>query len=320
MVQARMPKVSAPSVEDTLRDELARGDAVIGSIGPVLRNLLATDDLSLFNDEIVARVRGMIADLARQLLIVEAEEAGAEDPYAAAEARVAAVALSLTGNPALLGHVHALALEWQLVERLRARNGFDPALSPLLQVQIASRDAQAAETAMATLAAQVRFLQNARRMELPLGELSGDLFHSALQVLRSHAGEREADAAARALARLRDEYDESRSRLALVAQLVTRLGAHATAALAVDHAGAAIFLSALALGSGQERDLAVLATNDRQHARLALSLRAAGLKREQIEAQFAYLHAGVALPEGYDALRASAAGALLASADPFGGT
>jgi hypothetical protein len=319
MVQARMSKVSAPSVEDTLRGELMQGDAVIGSIGPVLRNLLATDDLSLFSDEIVARVRGMLADLARQLLLVEAEEAGAEDPYVAAQARVAAVAQSLAGNPALLGHVHALALEWQLAERLHARNGFDPALSPLLQAQIAAREAGAAETAMATLAAQVRFLQHARRMELRLGELSGDLFHAALQVMRSHAGESEADAAERALARLRGEYDESRSRLALVARLVTGLGANATAALAVDHAGVAIFLSALALASGQERDLAVLATNDRQLARLALSLRAAGLKREQIEGQFAYFHPDVALPEGFDALRANAASALLASTDPFGG-
>lgn len=319
MVQARKTKIAAPSVEDTLRGELAQGDLVIGSIGPVLRNLLATDDLSLFSDEIVARVRGMIADLARQLLLVEAEEAGAEDPHAAAQARIAAVAQSLSGNPALLGHVHALALEWQLTERLHVRNGFDPALSPLLQAQIAARDASAAETAMATLAAQVRFLQHARRMDLPLGELSGDLFHAALQVMRSHAVEREADAAERALTRLRADYDESRNRLALVARLVTGLGAHATAALAVDHAGVAIFLTALALASGQERDLAVLATNDRQLARLSLSLRAAGLKREQIEGQFAYFHPDVAPPEGFDALRANAASALLASTDPFGG-
>jgi hypothetical protein len=315
-----MKTMTAPTVEDALRAELAQSDGVIGSIGPVLRNLLANDDFSLFSDEIVARVRGMLGDLARQLLTVHAEETGAADPHEAADARAVEIAGSLVDNAALLGHVHALALEWQLTERLRTRNSFDPALSPLLQAQIAARDATVGETAMATLAAQVRFLQQTRRMELPLGELPGDLFHAALQVLSSHAGEAEGDAAERALGRLRAAYDEGNSRLALIARLVTGLGATATSALAIDHAGAAIFLTALALASGQDRDLAVLSTNDRQLARLALALRAAGLKPEQVEAQFVYLHADAVLPDGLDALRPNAAAALLALADPFDGT
>jgi hypothetical protein len=311
-----MKTTTAPSVEDTLRAQLAHSDAMIGSIGPVLRNLLSNDGLSLFSDEIVARVRGMLGDLARHLLTVHAEEAGAADPHQAAEERAADVAESLVDNLALLGHVHALALEWQLTEQLHVRNGFDPALSPLLQAQIATSDS---ETAMATLAAQVRFLQQTRRMELPLCELPGDLFHAALQVLSSHAGEFGSDAADRALTRLRAEYDEGSSRLALIARLVTGLGATMSSALAVDHAGAAIFLTALALASGQDRDLAVLSTNDRQIARLALSLRAAGLKPEQVEAQVVYLHSDATLPDGLDALRPNAAAALLALADPFGG-
>lgn len=57
-----------PTVEDVLREELAQGDAVIGSIGPILQHFLANDDHSLFNDEIVARVRGMIDHLVRQML------------------------------------------------------------------------------------------------------------------------------------------------------------------------------------------------------------------------------------------------------------
>lgn len=318
MVQAGIKSIAVSPVEDDLRADLARSDSAIGSIGPVLRNLLANDDHSLFSDEIVARVRGMLSDLARQMLVVEAEEAGAEDPLASAERQAPEVAASLIADSALLGHVHALALEWKLTERLQARNGLDGALSPLLQAHIASRDADTAETAMATLAAQVRFLQHARRMELPLGDLPADLFHAALQVMRAHAGAGEPDAAERAVTRLRDEYDEGTGRLALIAKLVTGLGATATAALAVDHAGAAIFLSALALASGQDRDLAVLSTNDRQLTRLALAMRAAGLKREQAEAQFAFLHPEAALPEGFDALRANAAATLLASADPFG--
>jgi hypothetical protein len=102
----------------------------------------------------------------------------------------------------------------------------------------------------------------------------------------------------------------------LIGRLVTGLGATATAALAVDHAGVAIFLSALALASGQDRDLAVLSTNDRQLARLALSLRASGLKPKAVEEQFLYLHPEVALPEGFDQLRPDRAAALLHSSFP----
>jgi hypothetical protein len=318
MVQAGIKSIAVSSVEDDLRAELARGDLAIGSIGSVLRNLLAHDDHSLFSDEMVARVRGMVGHLARQLLAVEAEEAGAQDPFAVAEQHAPTVAESLVADGALLAHVHAMALEWQLTERLQARNGLDSALSPLLQSLIASRDADSATAAMAMLAAQVRFMQHARRMELPLGELPGDLFHTALQAMRAHIGENEPDAAERALTRLRESYDEGKSRLALIARLMTGLGATAATALAVDHAGVAIFLSALALGSGQDRDLAVLSTNHRQLARLSLALRAAGLKREQAEAQFVFLHPDASLPEGFDALRANAAATLLASTDPFG--
>ena len=76
---------------------------------------------------------------------------------------------------------------------------------------------------------------------------------------------------------------------------------------------AAIFLSALAAASQQERELAVIATNDRQLARLALALRAAGLKPKDIEEQFLYIHPDVSLPEGFDALRTDRAMELLAS-------
>jgi hypothetical protein len=318
MVEAGM-NASAPSVEEVLRAELAQSDLVLGSIGPVLRSLLANDDISLFSDEIVARVRGMLADLARQLLMALAEEAGAEDPFEAAAERSAALAEALVGHAALLGHAHALALEWQLAERLHARNGLDPTLSPWLQAQIASTDPATSSTAMAALAAQVRFVQAARRMELPLAELPAELLHAALQALHDQSGEDEAEAAERALASLREGYDESRGRLGLLARLVTGLGSNARTALSVDHAGVALFLSALALASGQKRDLVVLSTNDRQLARLAIALRAAGLKQAEVEAQFVLLHPDVVLPEGFDALRADSAVMLLVSADVAGG-
>jgi hypothetical protein len=77
-----------------------------------------------------------------------------------------------------------------------------------------------------------------------------------------------------------------------------------------------IFATALAVASRQERDLAVLSLSGRQFARLALSLRAAGLSQPEVEAQFAYLYPELMLPEGFDLLRAERAAAMLSPALP----
>jgi hypothetical protein len=303
-------------VEDILREDLAQGDALIGTLGPILRHLLANDDHSLFSDEIIARVRGMLEHMAAQLLHAQADAAGLEDRQRFLAERREPFVESFLAHPALLNHCHALALEWQLTERLQARNGVDPVLSPLFQALVASSDPDTAGLAMTALAAQARFVQAQRRMELPLTELPGDLFHSALITLRAQAGEADDAAAGAAEAALRARFDEANSRFGLLARLVTGMGGGAIAALAIDHAGAAIFLTALALGSAQDRDLAVLSTNDRQFARLALALRAAGLKPQAVEEQFLYLHPEVALPAGFDELGADRAGALLSSSTP----
>jgi len=304
------------SVEDVLRDGLAQGDAILGTLGPIMRHLLANDDLSLFSDEIVARVRGMLGDIARQVLLAQAEAAQSGDAQAFIVARQAALVESFLDNPALLGHAHSLALEWQLTERIQARNNVDPVLSPLLQSLIASNDPDIAALAMTVLAAQARFVQSQRRMEHAIGELPGELFHSVLLTIRAQA--EDGALAATAEERLRGFYDESRSRLALLARLVSGIGVRAVEALAIDHAGVGIFLTALALGSGQDRDLAVLSTNDRQLARLALSLTASGLKPRAVEEQFLYLHPEIELPQGFDELRPDQAAALLTTLPPRG--
>jgi len=98
------------------------------------------------------------------------------------------------------------------------------------------------------------------------------------------------------------------------------MGGGATAALSITHAGVGIFLSALALASGQDRDMAVLATNEGQLARLAIALRASGLKPQSIEEQFDSLHPEVSLPEGFDQLGSDTAAALLARSASFPGS
>ena len=72
-------------------------------------------------------------------------------------------------------------------------------------------------------------------------------------------------------------------------------------------------LTALAMVSGQDRDLTVLATSETQRTRMALALCAAGLKLAAIEEQLLTIDPDFTLPEGFDRLDADRAAALLAA-------
>jgi hypothetical protein len=310
-----MTEQAVESVELLLREELGRGDSMIATSRPILRHLLANDDHALFNDEMIARIRGMMTHVASQLLFAQAAAVGTADSAGYVADREEELAQALFEGTGFLSHAHALTLEAQLTERLRARSGIDSVLSPLVQELAAAREMDVAALSMAVLAAQARFMQRHRRMELPLSELPGDLFHRALLLLRSHGGEAE-DATAEAERQLRETYDEGTGRLGLLTRLVVAMGQRAVRALAIDHSGLAIFSTALAMASSQERDLTVLSFAERQFARLALALRAAGLKQQAVEQQFLFLHPEVALPDGFDMLRADRAAALLAGSLP----
>ena len=312
-----MTHQDGPQLESVLRDDLAHGDVVIGTIAPILGHLLANHDNALFSDEIVARVRGMVASLAAEIVRAEAKHGDHREDEAVTITDEADLAARLSAIDDLLVHCHALALEWQLALRFERRIGLDPSLSPLLQELIASQDTAIASGAMQTLTAQARFMQTQRRMELPLQELPGDLFHAVLVSWRELAGEDNPDCDRAELA-LREAYDESESRLGLLARLVASMGSGARAALSVGHAGVALFATTLARLSEQPRSTAILSTTDRQFARLALSLRAAGLKPLEIEEQFLNFHPDIDLPESFDTLRIDTARGLLAEAGPTG--
>lgn len=322
MIEAVSNPGNAEAVEGVLRQELAHGDAVLGTVAPILRYLLTSDDNSVFSDEILARVRGMVASLGAELLDALVLAAGETERRDHSAEERDAIAATFVASPAMLGHLHALALEWQLTERLHARLGVDPVLSPLLQSLVAASEAETAALGMKLVAAQARFSQAQRRMSHSLEELPGDLFHAALLSMRAHAG---ADAAADQLAAtaertLRRRYDEAHSRLGLISRLVSGLGGKVDSALSVAHAGPAMFLTALSLASGQDRDLAVLSTAESQLARLALSMRAAGMKPAMIEEQFLALHPDVSLPEHFGQLGADGAAAILSlSSFPYRG-
>lgn len=316
MTAATLSQPTLESVEALLREELAQGDVVLSTAAPILRHLLVNEDQALFSDEVVARTRGMLSDLARQLLHAQAEAARIADREAFLAEGEDALAEALAGAPGLLAHVHALAIEGKLALQLQGRGNVDPVLSPLLQEQVASRDDVLAGLAMAVLAAQARFIQHHRRMTLPLAELPGDLFHAVLEVFGGHASREEGVAAAERA--MRQAFDEGQGRLGLMTRLVMRMGAAAPRALLVDTAGVALFASALAMASAQERDLTVLSLSERQYARLALAMRAAGLKQPAMEEQFLYLHPDIELPAGFAQLTADRAAALLASSAPHG--
>jgi hypothetical protein len=311
--------LSTAPVESIMRDELAHGDAMIGTIAPILRHLLANDEHSVFSDEILAALRGMMNHVAQQLLDELSTAAETPDVRDHDPAQVAALVAGFVTHPGFLSHVHALALEWKLAQRMEARLALDPVISPLLQALVASPDQQVAATSMALLASQARFAQSQRRMQLPLTELPGDLLHAALVALRGLAGEALA-LVGQAEQAVRTRYDESRTRLGLISRIVISMGAGATAALSVTHAGVPMFLSALALASGQDRDMAVLSTNEGQVARLALALRASGLRSGVIEEQFGSLHPDVTLPEGFENLSSDHAAALLARSAAYPGS
>lgn len=312
MIQSAVMPTEEPA-DATLRDALAQGDAMLQSLAPIMRHLLTGAQHAVFADEIVARVRGGTSDVARQLLDAVAQvgtgERGTYD-----QPVLDAMFAALTEIPGFLGHVHALALEWQLTERLQARLALDPTLSPLLQALLASDDAPTSALAMNLLAAQARFTQAQRRMQLPLGELPADLLHGALLAMRT-LSENEPQATA-AETNIRAEYDESRTRFGLIARLVTTMHSGAVAALSLTHAGVAIFATALGIASGQDRDVVVLSTAEGQPVRLALALRAAGLKQEAIEDQLLTLHAEISPPIDWHRVGADRAAALLAVAVP----
>lgn len=297
------------AVEAILQDELAREVRAVTAVAPVLRHLLASDTQSLVSEAVLARVRGMIFDLAAQLSAAMAGRDPATRLQGMADREThGPVAENLLADEALLTLLHGLAIESLLAERFQQRHAIDPVLSPLLQELIASDDPAVASLAMNLLAAQSRFMQGQRRMELPLGELPAERFHVVIEIAHRVGGGAIGSAA---LERLQQSYDEAASRLGLLTRLVAAMRGGVLAALALDHAGLALFASALAHTARQPREVMVLACHEGQGARLALALRAAGLGPAAMERQFMLIEPVAGLPRALAALSAERADVLL---------
>ncbi|MEM6826927.1 MAG: hypothetical protein AAF553_03200 [Pseudomonadota bacterium] len=270
-------------VEAIVGEELARADRALASVAPVLGHLLANSGNALVSDAIVARVRGMLNDLAHQLT---SRLLTSEDPNDTEQAdALDTLSDQLAADTAILTYLHAAAMESLLAERLYQAASIDPVLTPLWQELVASQDVGTGETAMQALAAQSRFLQAQSRMQHPLDELPADVLERALRIwVRATPVDREPEVSA-AMRAIKLDYDEAETRLGLIARLVGTMRSGIIAALEIEHAGLALFASALAQRSGQTRDRAILACHENQAMRMAVSLRAAGLEGMAVERQ-----------------------------------
>ena len=308
MIEENPTTIVEQPVEAVLREELIRGDRVLAASGSIIDQLWNKGGDTLFSEQILARIGGMVANLARQLrgFVVESSDIDASGVEMALIER-------LKQSENLLRHCHALAIESQVTAELQSRSRIEPVLSPLFQSLIASGDESTASAAMMALTAQARFMQTQQRMELPGAELPGDLFHEVLTILQEFALTSDPSNPMQIDENLRTDFHESRTRSTLLTRLVNGLDDGAREALCVRHSGVALFLTALAQTSNQSRDLATLSTNERQLARLALALCAGGMSPEQVAEQFIQFHPEIALPETFPSLTKESAKALLAT-------
>lgn len=282
----------AEPADHPLRAALARGEAVHALSAPALRHLLAADDHSLIAEAVVAQVRGMLADLSRQLVQVRSRSADAKIHDA--------MLARLLADDELRGHCQALALEWRLAQKLEAELAIDPVLSALMQIWVAQADAATGSLAMAALAAQARFAQSQRRMQLPLEELTAELLHAALAAAREIIPDGSAQASMPGEVGLRSGYDEAATRLSLLARLAREAAPHAPRAATIEDAGVALWLSVLAARSGESRDRTACATADPHLGRLLLTMRAAGVASTEAERQALRIQPDANLPRGLE--------------------
>ncbi|MEP1422743.1 MAG: hypothetical protein ABJK59_13325 [Erythrobacter sp.] len=286
-------------VDAFLRDEMARGNRALRSIAPVVGQLLDGEGPSLFGDAIIARLRGMLGHIAEQLIgelpVIEGNNPELESPQNALAAR-------MSTDETVVDHLYTCALEGYLSGKLEQSASIDPVLSPLIQELIASEKPEIAELAMSALAAQSRFSQSQRRMEIPIGELPFEVFGRVLEHFEAvslGAEKRQIDTI---ITNLKQRYDEGAGRIGLFARLSASMHGGAVAALDLGHAGLALFASGLASLTQQQRDRAVFACHESQTVRLALMLKAAGLSSHSIDSQLTILGYTKSLPSQFEML------------------
>ncbi len=281
--------------------------------GAILRQMMVRERDGLFSDATIARCGAMIGSVARQLLHALAQESGETDPASFAAAREEALGQALGAQGDLLGHCHALAVESLLTDKVHERAGIDPVSTPLLKSLLAHEEVQIGGAAMHVLAAQARFMHLSRRMEVPLEELPAEIFHQALNIFCAQFPD-QAEACKATAAFFASRYDEGAGRLPQMARLVMLASDNAISAMRIADAGIALFAIALAMEAAQEREHAVIAMVQGDHARLSLMLRAADMPSAAMAEALTTLNPQSALDPQIAQLPREEAAAMLHSA------
>ncbi len=243
--------------------ELSRQDAILGRAAPVMSHLLTSGEQTILSDEIVARTRGMLVGLAQQVL-------GREDAYLKPEdlARYRDLFVAqLCESRSIVEYCHALAAEWQVIKSLQSDHSLDPVLPPLFQQIIASSDSTLAGVGMQLLTAQSRFVRQQQRMAVSLDDLPPSLLDRLLKLGRNVDTGQNVEAYARLERAIREKYDESLSRPALLLRALRMMpDSLRDAAFAPLDSGLSLFLTNLAVTSGQDREAMTLSLANRHEA------------------------------------------------------
>lgn len=259
-----------PREREKLAQRLAATHAILGQA-------VLAGASSLFTDEVVARVAAMLRHHATRLL----QLARGEGSQAAVEALMA----ELVAQPGVVGHVHALALEFVMGERLKARVALDPVAPPLIARLLAGEVAPTGH-GWRVLAAQARFVEASRRMEVPPAEIGVELLPE-----RNKA----AGAATSPAFRLTAAPAGRDNRQALLREAVRGWDGDRRELLDLARAGIGLFAAALANAVGVERDHVLLAAAGGEERLVAGLLEAAGLALPAVQRQLLCLRLHAAL-------------------------
>lgn len=293
---ARMFDHISPVEGKGLHDVLAAADRLRATLPEQLQHRVALADPGLFDDEIIARTRGLLLHLTEQIAGSKPVEhnAGVRDSDVRYNIRRDAILRDVFANEALLSYTHAATLEYVLTCRLSDEADLDPALSPLLQDLAGRPDQTLSQLATSAISLQSRFLTDMRRMQMPLRQLPGDLLHTALAIGRAHSDNTLlADAIDQAV---QVSYDEAATRLGLLGLIVNVPGFPALRGLRLEDAGTPLFLSSLSAASSLGYEDAVMLTTRQQILRLALVLRGTGCSPRAVNHDLFLLHEQVAAP------------------------
>ena len=310
------PPGSDWSEAERLRTVAARNAERARDSIAILSTLVGETDQSLYSDVVIAQVRGLLRDAASRILRLQAEATGdrGRDDFVAEH--VDGLTRLFSTDPELIGYAQHLALEWVAAQRLLQRPGIDMALSPLLQELIGHSYPSVAAVAMAVLAAQTRFSQSQRRMELPLEELSAEALKAAIGCWRRYHGGDASDALIRAEHKLRAATDEASTRLSLLERLCSMETRQTPAMFDVEQAGLGLFATALAFKTRQSRRVILCACLMRPKAGLALSLRAVGLRASDVERQCLVFEPDMAPLRGMESVGTREALQMLSQSNP----